>query len=312
MARRALALLPAVLALLAAPALADEVLLRNGRTLTGKATETGDTVVFERAGLRMVLRRDEVAEIRKAPSAKEEHAKKAEALAKQEADERYRKECAAAAAEERHRLGLWCATKGLKDEAKAEQERAVALDPDHAGARRALGFVRTEAGWRPEDEVMKEKGFVRLEGRWMPREEADALARGEVSAAERERRAKRETERTRRKALNAAFRRLADPDSAVRRKGESDLVAVAKEMGELDLEVRAPELRAYYDRAYEEISSARALVQVKAQLVTLKRPIPTFTTSLGGFGTPVTLQLPELSIISVNTTALLPLGIDEE
>jgi hypothetical protein len=297
-----IALAPVVLALLAGPAFADEILLKNGRSLEGKVTEAGDCVVFEKAGLRMELRKDEVSEIRRSPSPKEEYAKRAAAL-----------EAGKPSAEDHHRLGLWCATKGLKVEAKAEQEKAVALDADHAGARRALGFVKTEAGWRPEDEVMKEKGLVRAEGRWVAKEEADRLAKGgEPSAREKERLAKKESDRSMRKSLNAALRMVADADAETRVQGEKKLVHVAREMAEPGLEARAPEIRAYYDQAYQEIDRARALVQVRAQVVTLKRPIKTLTTSLGASTTPVTLQLPELSVISVNTTALLPLFVDED
>jgi hypothetical protein len=312
-------LVPASLvALLAASASApaDELVLRNGRTLEGEVTEAGDTVVFRRPGISMEIRKDEVLEIRKTPAPKEQYAKRSAELDRADA--------AAAAsgtkdakgkgdAEAHHRLGLWCATKGLKDEACAEQRKAVAIDPDHAGARRALGFMKTDAGWRLEDEVMAEKGLVRFEGRWMAKEEADALAKGgEPSAQEKARRELRDGRRRMRKSLNAALRSVADPDPRTRVQGEKDLVAVAREMGETGLEAKAPELRAYYDQAYEEIASARALVQVHAQVVTLKRPIRTFTTSLGAASTPVTLQLPELSVISINTTALLPLSVDEE
>ncbi len=320
--RRSLVVLApvALAALLAASASApaDELVLKNGRTLEGEVSEAGDTVLFKGPGISMEIRRDEVQEIRKTPTAKEQYAKKAGDLDKADLALDFSSGMipsvkVGAAAEAHHRLGLWCATKGLQEEARAEQRKAVAIDPDHAGARRALGFVKTDAGWRPEDEVMAEKGLVRYEGRWMPKEEAESLAKGgEPSAQEKARRELRDRKRSQRKALNAALRSVADPDQRTRVQGEKDLVAVAREMGETGLEARAPEMRAYYDQAYEEIASARALVQVHAQVVTLKRPIRTFTTSLGGGSTPVTLQLPELSVISINTTALLPLSVDEE
>ncbi len=298
-----------------AGASADEIVLKNGRTLEGEVTESGDLVVFRRPGLSMEIRRDEVAEIRKAPTAKEQYAKKAAEL--DAADAAASKAAGAGVAkgdaEARHRLGLWCAAKGLKEEAAAQQRRAVDLDPDHAGARRALGFVKTDSGWRPEEEVMKERGLVRTEGGWVTKEEAESLAKGgEPSAKEKARRDERDLRRRQRKALNAALRRLADPDAAVREQGEKDLVAVARDMGDTGFEAKAPEMRTYYDEAYAEIARARALVQVHAQVVTLKRPIKTFQTSLGGNSTPVTLQLPELSVISINTTALLPLSVDED
>ena len=70
-----------------------------------------------------------------------------------------------------YRLGLWCDKKGLPDEARLEFEKVVALDPDHEGARQALGYVRFKARWLSHDEAMKAKGLVRHEGAWMLREE---------------------------------------------------------------------------------------------------------------------------------------------
>jgi hypothetical protein len=299
--------LAAALVLLAAPAAvrADEVVLVSGRVLEGKAVVTGETVLFERPGIRMELRKDEVKEIRRTPTAKEQYAEKAAALLAAEM-------AGTLDAGARHRLGLWCATKGLAEEAVAEQRNAILIDADHPGARKALGFVKTETGWRNEAEAMEAKGLVRADGRWVTKEEAVRLERdGTLSLRERERREAKEREKAHRRTLNAALRRVADADPKVRLAGEKDLVEVARSMGEADLEARAPEIRAYYDRFHEEIVAARALLQVRAQLVTLKRPIPTLTTSLGGFSSPVTLQLPELSIISVNTTVMVPLEVEE-
>jgi len=302
--RRATAvLLPASIIFFLAPASADEVILKNGRTLEGTARESGDTVVVERPGMRMEIRRDEIKEIRKTPTAKEQFAAKAAAL-----------EAGMAGAEAHHRLGLWAEGKGLRDEARREQDKAVALDPEHAGARRSLGFVRAGGKWRPEDEVMKERGLVRAGGGWVTPEEAARIAAGtpELTAKEKERREARERDRRLRKSLNAALALVADADPEVRARGERDLAAAAREMADPDLEARAPEVRAYYDRVYEEIDRARALMEIRAKVVTLKRPIPRFTTSLGALSSPVTLQLPEVSVISINTTVVVPLSVEEE
>jgi len=302
--------LPILLALSAPAALGDEVVLKNGRTLEGEVLESGDTVVFTRPGLRMEIRRDEVKEIRRTPTAKERYAEKAAAQRRLEESKDYLRDCARDAADSHHRLGLWCAAAGLKEEAKAEQEAAIRFDGDHAGARRALGFVKDDAGkWRPEDEVMKEKGLVKVDGRWMTPGEAAA---GGPTGAAKERREAKERERRLRKSLNEALRLVADPEASVRARGEKALADAAREAGDTDLESRAAEVRNYYDLAYAEIDRARALIQVRAQVVTLKRPIQKFTTSLGAFSSPVTLQLPEISVISVNTTALVPLQVDED
>jgi len=49
-------------------------------------------------------------------------------------------------------------------------------------------------------------------------------------------------------------------------------------------------------------------LQLQPTIATLKRPIPTFTTSLGAFTTPVTLQLPELTLQKAQTTVRVPNG----
>ena len=49
-------------------------------------------------------------------------------------------------------------------------------------------------------------------------------------------------------------------------------------------------------------------LQLKPTIATLTRPIPTFTTSLGAFTSPVTLQLPELKVQRAATTVRVPDG----
>ncbi|MCK6479181.1 MAG: type II and III secretion system protein [Planctomycetes bacterium] len=49
-------------------------------------------------------------------------------------------------------------------------------------------------------------------------------------------------------------------------------------------------------------------LQLQPTIATLKRPIQTFTTSLGAFTSPVTLQLPEINIQKAQTTVRVPNG----
>ncbi len=58
------------------------------------------------------------------------------------------------------------------------------------------------------------------------------------------------------------------------------------------------------------ISHDRRYITLELQptVASLKRPIPEFTSSLAGLTTPVTLQLPELTVSSANTTAVIPDG----
>jgi type II secretory pathway component GspD/PulD (secretin) len=56
-----------------------------------------------------------------------------------------------------------------------------------------------------------------------------------------------------------------------------------------------------YDRKF-------VTLDVRASVATLERPIPTFTTTLGGFSTAVTFQLPRLEVQNANTTVIVPDG----
>ncbi|MHC4822220.1 MAG: hypothetical protein ACYTDX_10930 [Planctomycetota bacterium] len=289
--------------LVAGSASADELHLKNGHTLKGKITESGEKYVFETPGLRMEIGKDEVSRVVKAPSATETLETKRAALDEKDAEAHYR-------------LSLWAKSRKLCKEAERLLKETLLIDADHAAARRTLGFVKWEGKWRKEADLMKERGFVKVGKDWISKEEADrreveneAEARSSkaLKKPRRDGRAeKRAAERARRKRLNAALKGLAHEDPAVRRKGEAALVALAKEMGNPDLEARAPEIRKYYTRLHKEIAAARVRVDVRTQWVTLKRPIPTFETSLGGFSTPVRLQLPEVSVVRINTTAVVP------
>jgi general secretion pathway protein D len=56
-----------------------------------------------------------------------------------------------------------------------------------------------------------------------------------------------------------------------------------------------------YDRKF-------VTLDVRASVAKLARPIPTFTTTLGGFTTAVTFQLPSLQVQNANTTVIVPDG----
>jgi type II secretory pathway component GspD/PulD (secretin) len=58
------------------------------------------------------------------------------------------------------------------------------------------------------------------------------------------------------------------------------------------------------------VSNDRRFVTLQLQptVATLRRPIPTFSTSLGAFTSPVTLQLPEINIQKAQTTVRVPDG----
>src|SRR5262245_31358601 len=55
------------------------------------------------------------------------------------------------------KLAAWARSGGLADDAQAEYEAALALDPENAEARKALGWVREAGTWKRVAEVLATK-----------------------------------------------------------------------------------------------------------------------------------------------------------
>ena len=89
-----------------------------------------------------------------------------------------------------------------------------------------------------------------------------------------------------------------------------ELQKYAESIGDLRLASFASEVEEYYDASWRAVREELVKVEIRATMATLKRPIPTISTSLGASSTPVTIQLPELSIVSIKTTALIPTDIE--
>jgi len=54
-------------------------------------------------------------------------------------------------------LGKWCVKAGLAALAAGAFKQAIALEPDNAHARKALGFVKVKTAWRAGRELLREK-----------------------------------------------------------------------------------------------------------------------------------------------------------
>ncbi len=143
-------------ALAAAAARADVVRLKNGRALEGKAErhEDGSVTLALAGGGTLTLSREQVVEIELAPTPEEQYATRKSALPPGNAEARFG-------------LGKWCLTKGLSTQAKEEFRAALAIDPDHAGAREALNYVRDGEKWVTQEEFHRRRGEVLFEGNWI-------------------------------------------------------------------------------------------------------------------------------------------------
>lgn len=281
---------------LALPAAADTVTLTNGGKLEGEARRSGDEVIVRTGNGEVTLRADEVAFIEESAGAtppatvpkRDAYADRARAVAQDDADAQTD-------------LGDWCHDHGMPREAKRHWERALAANPDHADARSRLGFIRYEDRWLTEDEYREARGFVKVGGRWLSR--AEARRRDSAERLSEEMKAHK-------KKIDDCVRRMSSMKRKERLAAKVELQEYAESREDLRLASFASEVAGYYNRAWASVRRSLVKTEVRATHTQLKRPIPEIQTSLGAGSTPVRIQLPELSVVQVRTTVLIPADIE--
>lgn len=84
-------------------------------------------------------------------------------------------------------LAQWCRDHHLSAQREIHLKRVIELDPNHAGARRALGYSKVDGQWATRDEIMIQRGYVRYKGKWvLPQEKADLETRHKSEIAQQE------------------------------------------------------------------------------------------------------------------------------
>lgn len=68
-------------------------------------------------------------------------------------------------------LAEWCREHKLTSQRQKHLRRIIELEPNHVGARRALGYGRVNGEWVTQKEVMTGQGFVLKGGKWLTPEE---------------------------------------------------------------------------------------------------------------------------------------------
>lgn len=268
---------------------ADDVYLKSGSKLEGKATRDGDAVTVETRHGSLRLRADEVDRI---VPGKTRHERYDERKAKVTADD----------ADAQMKLGEWCRDEGLKVEARRHFRKVIEIAPEHTGAHKRLGHIEYEGKWLTSDEYRRARGFVKVDGKWVSRDDQrrlDAQARRDA-----------ETNSHLTKIKNCV-KRMSSKKRAKRLAAKLELQEYAESRGDFKLAAFASQVAEYYNGQWRVIrNSANVKTTVRATSATLKRPIPTISTSLGAFSTPVRIQLPELAVASVKTTVVIPAGIE--
>ena len=168
--------LPASLLVMAlgipAPALAEQVILKNGGRISGILVERSASHVLMQIGPGQVkiplANVERVVEGRSALATFSERAERLQPMDREGWLD----------------LGSWARDAGLATQARQCFERVLALDPENAIAQAGVGNVLLNGRWLNPDEAYRARGYVRFEGSWMLPEERDERVRDRVERGE--------------------------------------------------------------------------------------------------------------------------------
>jgi hypothetical protein len=154
-----------LLAALVSPAAADEVVLKNGSKIEGTVQEDGDKVTIDIGSGTITVARSEVKSINKPNETIQEFDRRA-------------KEARPDDAQAQWQVYLWAKQQdGMKARAERQLRKILEIDPNHEGARKALGYVNHKGIWLTQDEYRATLGLVRYNGDWVSAESAERLKR---------------------------------------------------------------------------------------------------------------------------------------
>lgn len=163
---------------LAWPARADVFLLRSGGRVEGTLANPDElprqTYVIDTAdGARLTFERGQIARVVRRTAAQEDYLASAAGFAD--------------SSDGQWQLAQWCKDHHLATERRVHLQRVIELDPNHAEARRALGYSLIDGRWWTQAELMTSRGYVRHRGRWvLPQEVELSEQRRKDELAEKE------------------------------------------------------------------------------------------------------------------------------
>jgi hypothetical protein len=162
----------ALLLLAAGSVRADEVHLQGGSVIEGRATRDGDSVAVRVESGVIRLPADSIERIDKSETSEDVAQKRRAALGPRDIKGRLQ-------------LAAYCREHDLRATERALLEEVIALEPNHAEARRLLGYVRTEHGW-VERTAQEQRARDAENEAWLARERAREHEQARADA-ERER-----------------------------------------------------------------------------------------------------------------------------
>lgn len=157
-----------LLLLLAAPATADEVVLRNGSVFSGLVVDHGDRVSVQMDYGTMTFRKIDIREVRRTEDPLRDLEKKVGA---------------AVTSKQMFETALWARDQGLVGRSNDLLEKVIQIEPDHEAARRLLGYERHEGAWLRGDDLRVARGYIRHQGRWLKKDTVEQLLAQEAAEA---------------------------------------------------------------------------------------------------------------------------------
>jgi len=289
-----------LLLLFAASAVADDVILKDGRVLSGKVSDEGKRYTVVDRDRKYAVSKSEVARFVPARSFMDEYEARLEKLPYDDPEAIFE-------------FGRWLAKNEWPTRAARAYEEVLELDPDHRGARRALGYKLYEGEWVGPEELNRRQGLVKFEGRWYTRHDLAQLKK-EIETNEKLRLAVDHRRRENLK-INRMVTKFATFDKKGRRKAYDDLYRYAETLNSPELRKFADDTKAFYDERVRVLcAQMMARTEIQATRTKLKRPIENFVTNLGAAisfvsaQNPVTIQLPEIEMVQIKTTVDIPAG----
>ena len=288
------------LLLFAVSAPADVVYLKDGTVLEGKVLEEDHRLCVVDRDRKFAVKKSQVKKVEKRKSFMEEYEARLDRLPADDAEAIFE-------------FGRWLDENEWPGRARRAYEEVLDLDPDHRGARRALGFKLYEGEWVSPAELNRRKGLVEFEGRWYTRHDLEELKK-EIERDEKLRHAFEERRKVNAK-VNGIVRKFATFDPKQRKKAHAELYTYAEQLNSPEMRKFADDTLAYYDQVAKVLcAKMMARTEIHATHTRLKKPIETFQTNLGAAiafiasQNPVNIQLPELQIREVHTTVDIPAG----
>lgn len=280
------------LAFLVGTAQADIVNLTTGGRIEGLVEDEGSSYkITTTAGVTHIAK-EKVVSIEKKDCVLNVYATEAAKVAADDADGHWR-------------LAQLCRDGNWTAKARDEAKKVIAIAPDHAEARKFLGYVLYDEKWMTERERHVAMGHVEYKGKWYTEE----VARRRQARDERLLFLKHAED-----ALNLALSHMAASDKQTRHHGRDEYLEAAAKFGIQNAQPNADNLLSYYDDAWKQyvaVDDGVATTEIRAtdaHLDSLDK-INIDVTGGNGNGLLVAIEVPHMTITQVRTTVQIPAAI---